>query len=269
MKSRVALVTGASAGIGAAIARSLARRGWNLVLAARRMDLLHELAQELSASVEGPRFLPLRMDVADLDSISSGVAAVQGEFSHLDVLVNNSGVGSLDWHENHDPVADIAASVQVNLLGAMQLTRAVLPGMLERGTGHIINIASVASWVGLPMYSVYAATKFGLRGYSEALRREVEPRGVRVSVVYPGPVRTGFAAGSAASRRKRLRTPGFLTLDPEAVGEAVARLAERPRRSLVIPGVMRPLIWLNVLLPGLVDWAVGTAYIRREKRAGS
>ncbi len=268
MELRVALVTGASAGIGAATARSLARRGWNLVLAARRVDLLHELAQELGASADGARFLPLRMDVADWESISSGVAAVQGEFSRIDVLVNNAGVGSLDWHENHDPVGDIAASVRVNLLGAMQLTRAVLPGMLERGRGHIINIASVASWVGSPMYSVYAATKFGLRGYSEGLRREVEPRGIRVSVVYPGPVRTGFAAGSGASRRKRFRTPGFLSLSPEAVGEAVARLTERPTRSLVIPGMMRPLIWLNVLFPGLVDWAIGTAFTRHEKRAG-
>ncbi len=261
-------MTGASAGIGAATARSLARRGWSLILAARRVDLLQDLAGELAASADGARYLPLKMDVADLESVASGVAAAQAEFGQIDVLINNAGIGRLEWHENHDPVDDIAASVQVNLLGAMQLTRAVLPGMLARGNGHIINIASMASWVGSPMYSAYAATKFGLRGYSEALRREVEPRGIRVSVVYPGPVRTGFAAGSGASRRRRFRTPRMFILSPEAVGEAVARLTERPRRSLVIPGIMRPLIWLNVLFPGLVDWAVGSAFTRRERPAG-
>lgn len=263
MTWRVALVTGASSGIGAAAARSLARRGWSLVLAARRFDLLQGLTNELAGSADGARYLPLKMDVGDLESVSSGLAAAQAEFGRIDVLINNAGIGRLDWHENHDPIQDLAASVQVNLLGAMQLTRLVLPGMLERGSGHIINVASVASWVGSPMYSAYAATKFGLRGYSEALRREVEPRGVRVSVVYPGPVQTEFAAGSGASRRKRLRAPQFLRLRPEVVGEAIARLTERPRRSLVIPGIMRPLIWLNLLFPDLVDWVVARTIRRR------
>lgn len=267
MEGKVALVTGASSGIGAAIARSLARRGWSLVLAARRLDLLEALSQELESSAERGRYLPVRMDVSELESLSTAVTDALASFGRIDLLVNNAGIGSLDWHEYHDPLRDIEASVRVNLVGVMQLTRAILPGMLERRQGHIINIASVASLIGSPMYSVYAATKFGLRGYSEALRREVEPRGVRVSVVYPGPVRTEFGAGSAASRRRRWRTPRFLTLPPDSVGEAVFRLTQRPKRSLVIPGVMLPLIWVNALFPWLLDWAVAEAFVRPEKRA--
>lgn len=266
LEGRVALVTGASSGIGAAAARGLALRGCSLILAARRIQLLEALAEEIEAGPCAAAALPVHLDVTDRGSIDRCVQTAAARFGHVDILVNNAGVGMLDWLERLDPMAGIQQQLDVNLLGAIQMTRAVLPGMMERRQGHIIQMASMASWIAAPTYGVYAASKFGLRGFSEALRREVTPWGIHVSVLYPGAVRTGFASAGVAKRRTRLTTPRFLVLISESVGEAVSRLAVRPRRSLVMPAVMRPLIWVNSLFPGLVDVLVVRGFVRRERR---
>lgn len=266
--ARVALVTGASAGIGQAAARALARRGWRLVLASRSLNLLQALAYEVAGSTETAPPLPLRLDVTDPDAVEACVATALERCGRIDLLVNNAGIGRLDWLERLDPQEGVRAPIDVNLIGAIWMARAVLPSMLERRAGHILNVASLASWIASPTYSVYAATKFGLRGFSDALRREVSHLGVSVSVIYPGAVRTGFAAADLARRRTRLRTPRALVLTPDSVGEAIARLAERPRRSTVLPAVMRPVLWLNVLAPWLVDWLIVRGFVRRERAGG-
>jgi hypothetical protein len=265
LSGQTALITGASSGIGEASAIALARRGCNLVLAARRIELLEALARRLDAEFPDAAHVPLFLDVTVVESIDRCVAQAMERLGKVDLLVNNAGTIRLDWLERQDPIRDVEQQIRVNLLGAMLMSRAVLPAMIARASGHILNLASMASFVGSPMYTGYAASKHGLRGFSEALRREVAGAGIRVSAIYPGVVRTGFGASDARRRRTRVRMPRLLVLSAEAVGEAVAQVALRPRRSLVIPRSMLPVIWLNGLFPGLIDFFVLRMFTRSER----
>lgn len=267
LHGRVALVTGASSGIGEAASRSLAMRGCRVVVCARRLDRLQALADEIGAAGDGGEAFPLRLDVTQPGQAETVVRQSIERYGSLDIVVNNAGVGRMNWFENLDPRRDIDSQLGVNLLGAIHVTRAVLPGMMVRRRGHIINMGSLAAFIGSPQYSIYAASKFGLRGFSEALRREVAPWGIHVSVVYPGGVRTEFGRGEAGEARRKGRTPGWLVLTPETVGEAVARLAVQPRRSRVLPAAMLPMVWANALFPGLIDQLAAAFLVRRQRRA--
>jgi short-subunit dehydrogenase len=267
LEGKSALVTGASSGIGAAAAGALARRGCRVVLGARRLDRVQALASEIAASVPGAETLALHLDVTRPDEIDVAVQRTVERFGGIDLLVNNAGIGRMDWLERLDAERDIRDQVTVNLLGAIYAARAVLPTMMRQRSGHIINMGSMAGFIGSPMYSVYAASKFGLRGFSDALRREVSPWGIHVSVIYPGGVQTEFGRSGGSTPGRLPRTPRWLALTPEAVGEAVARLAARPRRSWVMPPVMLPLIWANAVFPGLIDRMAAAVLVRRQRAA--
>jgi short-subunit dehydrogenase len=239
-----------------------------LLLAARRLDHLNELADDLAGSQPQVRALALRMDLADFASIDSAVARGLEAMGTIDILVNNAGVGELDWLEALDPQSGIVHPIAVNLTGAIYLTRAVLPGMIARRGGHVVFVASLAGLVATPTYSIYAATKSGLLAFADSLRREVGIRGIRVSSLLPGPVGTGFAAESVARRRTGLTTPKGWVLSQERAGEAVARLAEHPRRQWIIPWWIRPLVWIGRAWPWLVDRLVEAAFVRRERGNG-
>jgi short-subunit dehydrogenase len=238
LAGEIAIVTGASSGIGAATARELARRGARVVLAARRVDKLEAQARAIKDA--GGEAVIIPTDVADEAQLTRLIEQTIERFGHVDILVNNAGIGSLDSLAETTPEA-IAHMVRVNLLAGMLLTRAVLPGMLERRHGAIISVASVAGHIAIaPLYS---STKYGLRGFMLSLQREVRGSGVSVSVVSPGFIRTAMGG----SRRF---VPG-----PELVARKIANLAQRPRREVVVPFYYRPLIWLAVLVPWLVDLA--------------
>jgi NAD(P)-dependent dehydrogenase (short-subunit alcohol dehydrogenase family) len=240
LAGRVALVTGASGGIGSATARELARQGASVVLAARRGDLLDALASELSASsIEA---LAVPTDLTDATQIERLVERALERFGRIDILVNNAGTGSSRLLAK-TPSDAIRRELEVNLVGAILLTRAVLPGMLERRRGAIISIASVAGHVAVePLYS---ATKFGIRGFSYALRRQLRGSGVTVSVVSPGFIRTPMTRGN------RLPMPG-----PQVVARRVAKLVRKPKREAIVPGVYRVAVWFERYLPWLVDLGV-------------
>jgi len=267
LQGKSALVTGASSGIGAEIALALARRGCRVVLAARRLDRLQALEGQIAELGGAGAALALSVDVTRPAEVDAAVQRMLERFGGVDLLINNAGIGRMDWLERLDPQGDIHDQVAVNLLGAIYAARAVLPAMMRQRRGHIINIGSLASYLGSPMYSAYAASKFGLRGFSDALRREVRPWGIRVSVVYPGGVKTEFGRAAGAKEARRPRTPAWLRLTPHGVGEAVAKLALRPRRSLVLPPLMLPLLWANAVLPGLIDRAAAEILVRRPRAA--
>lgn len=255
LKDKVVLITGASSGFGEDAARLFAGEGCRVVLAARRMDRLEVLAGEIRA--QGGRALPIKLDVIELSQIDEMVAVILKEYGCIDILFNNAGFGRLDWLENLDPVKDINAQIDVNLRGLIQVTRAVLPLMQKQRSGTIINMSSVAGWVAAPLYSIYAATKFGVRGFSEALRREVKPFGIQVCAIYPGGAVTEFSQHSGNSNFKRnVKTPARLRMTSMYVAQKVVGLARHPRRSLVIPWWMQPVIWLDSHLPWLVDLAL-------------
>jgi short-subunit dehydrogenase len=264
IRARVALVTGASSGIGEAAARALARHGWNVILAARRQERLAVIARDLRSQT-GVRAFPVTMDVTQVSEIERGIADGLAEFGHIDVVINSAGLGCMDWLERLDPAEGINRQIQVNLLGPILVSRAILPHMQAARGGHLIFVASLASFVGTPTYSVYAASKFGLRGFCQALRREVSVWGIQVSSFYPGAVGTGFAAEAVARRKTRLTTPRPMVMTVEAAGDRLAWLASHPRRTVVMPAIAWAAIAANALLPGLVDLLADRLFVARER----
>ena len=253
IKNKVIIVTGASSGIGEATARQFGREGAKLVLAARRVDKLKSLAQEILAMSSGAETFVVQADLSKLEDIQSMTKQTLDKFGRIDVLVNNAGFGRLDWLENLDPLKDIQAQFDVNVLGVIQTTRQVLPIMMKQRSGHIINMCSMAGLVATPTYTVYAACKHAVHGFSEALRREVKPWGINVSLIYPGGVATEFAQRAGIKRKTNASTPKFMLLTAEQVGRAVVKLVRHPRRMLIIPWLWRFTVFLNRFLPALVD----------------
>ena len=258
----VVIVTGASSGIGEATARLFAAQGYRVVLAARRLERLQALQAEIEAA--GGQALAIQTDVADHASIQAMVDETLRAYGQIDVLFNNAGFGRTTWLEAMHPQEDIAAQVQVNLTGLIQTTHAVLPHMIARRQGSIINMSSVAGFVGTPTYSVYAATKFGIRGFSDSLRREVGVWGIRVSAIYPGGVDTEFASHTGADRKTRIRTPDALMLSSQQVAAAVLAAARRPVRARILPGMARLAVLFAAAFPGITDWVQERIFTRRE-----
>jgi short-subunit dehydrogenase len=237
LTGEVAIVTGASSGIGAATARELGRRGATVVLAARRVGMLE--AQVRSIRAAGGEAIAVPADVADASDVSMLAERTLAAFGRVDVLVNNAGAFWSRSLASSSP-DQITSLAQVNLVSAMLLTRAVLPGMLERRHGTIISVGSLSGRVA--MEPLYSATKYGLRGFSLALRRQLTGTGVSVSLVSPGNINTEMTRHIAA------RLP-----EPSLVATAIANLVRRPRREVVVPGRHYVIAWLEQALPTLTD----------------
>jgi NADP-dependent 3-hydroxy acid dehydrogenase YdfG len=265
---RAALISGASAGIGRAGALALAESGFDLFLGGRDPDRLAGLVQQLREIHPTGRFQGQTFDVRRADQIEAAVRAMIQVFGRIDLLVVSAGVGVMDFLDRLDPEDGIRRQIETNLTGAVLLCRAVLPSMMRQRSGTIVLVGSLSGLVATPSYSIYAATKFGLAGFADALRREAGPWGIRVCLLLPGAVATGFAEESVLRRRTRLRTPNLLLLQPDQVGRTIARLAERPRRVWLIPWTLRPAIWLARAFPGLVDWVTQRFFVRPERFPG-
>ncbi len=265
--AQVILITGASSGIGEATAREFSRRGHHVVLAARRIGRLRRLADELRDSYPDCRPLAVRVDVTSADDIHSCVETALNQYGRLDVLFANAGVAALGWLEELDPQQDIAVQLQTNLTGVILAAREVLPHMQAHRRGHIILMSSLAGWIPTPTYSVYAASKFGVRGFGRALKREVSVWGIHVSTVFVGAVRTGFAADAVKSRKTGWTTPSALVVSPERLAREIVRLTRKPRTTVVLPGIFRPVIWLDAVWPGIIDRVSEKMFVGRERSA--
>jgi len=266
LANKVVLITGASSGFGADAAKLFAQEGCIVVLCARRLDQLNALAEQIHT--DGGQAFAVDLDVTELSQIDEAVQTVLDMFGRIDILFNNAGFGRLDWLETLEPAADIDAQIDVNLRGLIQVTRAVLPSMLARRSGTIINMSSIAGLIPAPMYSIYAATKFGIRGFTDALRREVTSFGIQVSGIYPGPAVTEFSqrTGSDNAIRKNIKTPKWMYMSSAYVARRVVGLAKHPRRTLILPWWFRPLVGFDTLFPGLVDWFLQVALVKRFHR---
>jgi NADP-dependent 3-hydroxy acid dehydrogenase YdfG len=252
LKDKVVLITGASSGFGAAAAKLFAREGCKVILAARRMERLEEMAAEIHA--KGGYALPVAVDVTQPARINEMVRTAVEHYGRIDILFNNAGFGRLDWFEALDPIKDIQGQITVDLLGVIWTARAVLPHMYTQRSGHIINMCSMSGWAAPPLYTVYSAAKFGVRGFTEALRREAFPFGVKVSAIYPGGAATEFQKHIGQNKAKqRFRTPAWLALTAEDVARAVVGLAKRPRRTLILPWMMALSLFVNSHFVGLSD----------------
>jgi len=259
----VILVTGASSGIGEAVARLFAQQEYRIAMGARRIDRLQVLADEFKSA--GGQSIAVQADLSRFEDIQELVTKTLDQFGQIDILVNNAGFGRIKWLEELDPVKDIQAQIQINLISTILISREVLPHMIQRRSGHIINMGSIGGLVASPTYTVYSASKFGLRGFTEALRREVGIYGINVSGIYPGAVRTEFKQHAGINRKTGRTTPDSLLLEPEEVAQAVLRVARHPRRGLIIPWQMRLTVWMNMLFPGIVDRIVERNFTRLER----
>ena len=235
----VCLVTGASSGIGRATALRLARGGARVVALGRARPALDEVAARTSGPV-------IVADLTDADEVARAVAEARDAAGDIDALVNNAGEG---WAGPFAEINPLRAEllVRTNLLAPIRLARALLPPMLERKSGHIVNVASIAGHVGVPGEAVYAATKAGLIGFSESLRYELAGTGVGVSVVSPGVVRTAFFERQGRPYSRRFPRP----IDPDRVGRAVVRAIERNRAQVFEPKWMAFPAWLHGAFPGV------------------
>lgn len=253
IKGKVVIVTGASSGIGEATARQFGREAARVVLAARRVDRLEALAQEINRMGTGAA-LVVEADLSRLEDIQSLISQTMDRFGRIDVLVNNAGFGHLDWLENLDPKKDIEAQFDVNVLGLVQTTRQTLPVMIKQRAGHIINMCSMAGLIATPTYTIYAACKHAVHGFSEALRREVKPWGIDVSLIYPGGVATEFDHHTGYKRKTQAATPKILSQTADEVGRAIVELVRRPRAMWLIPRLWSLPALLNKLFPSIVDY---------------
>lgn len=255
--NKVALVTGASSGIGEAIAIQLIAQGWTVFAAARRMDRMSALGQR------GARLISL--DLEDDASIMAAVATLLDRAGRIDALVNNAGYGAYGALEDV-PLAEARRQVEVNLFGLARLIQLVLPAMRQQGAGRIVNISSIGGKIHEPMGAWYHATKFAVEGLSDCLRMELAPYGIDVVVVQPGAIKTEWsgiardsllsASGDGAYADLAHQTASLLAAadnnngsPPEVVADAVNRAlsARRPKTRYVVGAGAKPLIALRWL----------------------
>jgi short-subunit dehydrogenase len=253
LKNKVVLITGASSGFGEDAALLFAKEGCKVVLAARRIDRLQDLAAKIQDA--GGEAIAVPVDIINPADVDGMVKSTLDIYGQIDILFNNAGIGRVDWFENHSSVRDIDMLVQVNLTALMYVTRVVLPYMLKRGEGHIINMVSVAGLIASPLLTSYSASKHGVRAFTDALRREVAPLGIKVSGIYPGPAKTEFGQHVGKSDAYgSVRKIFNIHMTSEYVARRVLDVAKRPRRSLVIPWWFRIITTFDMLFPVVVDW---------------
>ena len=231
---RVAVITGASSGIGEATARALAASGLRLALLARRADRIQALADEL-----GNGAIAIQSDVTDYDSLAAAADRVKADLGSADVLVNNAGIMLLAPF-TPDSHADHRRMIEANLLGAMNATEVFLD-QLRDGGGDLVNMSSVAGRTARPGNAVYAATKWGINGWSEALRQELQP-GIRVIVIEPGAVATELTDHITQPDVKKAAEQMYqqLAITAEDIAEVIAFAVTRPRRMTLNEILVRP-----------------------------
>lgn len=229
LHNKVALITGASKGIGRAMSTLFAEKGATVYAVARSAALLEELADE--ANGKKGRILPAPCDVTDAEAVESLIGQIMREEEHIDVLINNAGLGHFGAiHELTEAQWD--EMMNVNLKGVFLCTKYTAPHMIKRQSGHIINISSVAGTVTFPGGGGYCASKFGLMAFNDVLTQELKPHNVKVSVICPGSVQTHFNQGE----------PKDYALRPEEVAYMAYQMAAAPEHIIMNQLIMRPVV---------------------------
>ncbi len=242
LRGRTALITGASRGIGVTLARRLAKEGMNLVLSARDEAKLAGVKAECEAL--GARVVVVACDVQSADDR----ARLLERAGEVDALVNNAGI-EVTVRATDQTEADVRGQIETNLVAPIELTRRVLPGMLARGRGAIAMISSMSGKSATPYNSIYAATKFGLNGFTSSLTIELEGTGVHAGVVCPS-----FISGAGMWASTGVRAPAMLReVTPEQVADGLVAVLRGSSEELVTPGPIRPLLAFRELAPSLAS----------------
>jgi len=269
LAGRPVCITGASSGIGRATALACARAGMPVAASARREELLDELVGEIRAA--GGRAEAVVADVAEEGSGEAVARACERAFGPPYAVFANAGYGYEAAHHETDP-STVRAIFETNVFGTLRLIDAALPGMLERGAGHVLVCSSCLSALPTPFYGAYSATKSAQHHLASAMRVELRDRGVFVSTVHPVGTRTAFfeeaARRSESPRFLRAGRDGPFMQSPERVARAVVRCLERPRAEVWTSLAARLSLNLSAVAPGLRDRAFRAVIRRREKRGG-
>ncbi len=232
VSDKVAIVTGASSGIGLAFAEHLVRKGASVYGLARGVDRLKEAAADV-----GDAFHPIRCDVRVEEDVKSAVDEILEDAGRIDILINNAGLGIYGKIDELS-VEEWDTQMETNVRGCFLCARAVTPQMRAQNEasgfgGHIVNIASIAGLLGNPTLGAYNASKFGVRGLSEALMKELREDGIKVSCIYPGSIQTNFGSGSGGSTTR--------PMTPNDIAGTVLHVIETDDNYLISEVVMRPL----------------------------
>lgn len=231
-----ALITGASAGIGREFARQLAGRATTLVLVARRERRLVELRDELAGRNPKLHVAVHRVDLSKSEEIEEFLRWIEGERFSIDLLINNAGLGDFGPFASGDPER-IEQMMLVNMVALTRLTRGLLPAMIAQKRGAIVNVSSAASFLAIPNFATYAATKAYVTSFSDALRNELRDAGVSVTALCPGPVRTEFTEVARRSPDAVVPAPEIAQVPIATVVAAALRGLER-NRAIVVPGAL-------------------------------
>ena len=254
LADKVVIITGASQGIGAEVAKQAARAGARVVLASRRIERLKALEDEIRAA--GGEACAIPTDVRVRSEVTNLVKATIDHWGRLDVLFNNAGLSYDEPLLKMDP-QKVHEEMEVNLLGLIDCAQAVVKRMLMQRSGHIVNMASIAGLIGLPGNTIYNASKWGVVGFSEGLNREVSRYGVRVSAFCPGFVATDFSPRLKAIKENlagAAKVPGVMSVG--YVGRQALWLMQHPRRRYIIPHSWTILVWAAQTFPWGADWII-------------
>jgi uncharacterized protein len=258
----VALVTGASSGMGAATAKALAAGGANVALLARTETDLEVVAAEIARA--GGRSGAYPTDAADEHSVDLVVTQVREELGTPDVVVHCAGAGRFLFVEE-TPAGEAAQMVAAPYLAAFNVTRALLPAMLARRSGRIVTLNSAASRIVWPGATGYTAARWALRGFTEALRTDLRGTGIDVLAVVCGKVNTPYFEHNPGSEERIPKVRGVPALSPEDVARRIVRALERDSREIVIPRSLRVAFFTQALSPRLVAWQLWRAGHRHER----
>ena len=246
---KVVLITGASSGIGQALAEAFAKQGARLALVARNTEKLHELESQFTA--RSIKCLSIPANVRDRAAVTAAVATVQRHFNRLDILVNNAGIGQASTVEDTslDEFRDV---FETNFFGPLHFMQAAIPVMTEQGSGLIIQISSLNGFCAIPLGSAYCASKFALEAMSESARYELHRHNIRVLVVRPGVTDTSFFDNARHFREKN-PFPLDRMMSAETVARKILRAAAGNRRELALTAEGKLLWWMKKIAPHLVD----------------
>jgi short-subunit dehydrogenase len=264
VNGRTILITGASYGIGAALARATARAGGHVVLLARTCDALDQVAAEVRAG--GGQVCVYPVDLADAAAVEQVTQAIAAEVGTPDIVINNAGMGRWLFLEETDP-AEAQAMMAVPYFAAFYVTRAFLPAMLRRGSGQIVNINSPASLVPWPGATAYTAARWALRGFTEALRADLHGTGLTITEVIPGKVSSTYFTHNPGTEARAPWIVKLLgTITPEQAAAGILRGIERGRRQIVLPFRYRLLSIIHRIWPGLVRWLAVATGAQRDRK---
>jgi short-subunit dehydrogenase len=236
--NKVVLITGASSGIGRGLALELAKRGARLGLVARRNDLLDEIVSEIEK--QQGKAMALAADVQDSTAMRAAADTLRAEFGPIDMLIANAGIGTTTDAAELD-ATEVARIFGVNVVGAASSVTAVVPEMVKRGSGHLVAISSLAAYRGIPKSASYGASKAALSLFFESLRLDLKPKGIDVTIIHPGFIKTPLTAGREALM------PFLMELD-YAVAKIITAI-EKKRKSYAFPWQLASLVRLGMLMP--------------------